>query len=300
MGKNKKLVLIDGSSYLYRAFYALPPLTNQAGMPTGAIYGFVRMVSKLISQLQPQYIAVVFDLPGKTFRHDRYEEYKATRKETPDDLKVQIPYLKKVLELFGIKILEKEGFEADDIIATLSKKAREEGFEVIVVTPDKDMLQLIEEGISILNPVSEKLYDREAVKEKYGVYPEQFIDYLSMVGDSVDNIAGVKGVGPKTAAKLLEQYGSLEKILQNIDQLKPKLKEAFQEAEDRLERNRFLVKLKTDIPLDITPEDLKKRKADFVKLQEVFQQLGFKTLMKEIGKGKESEGQKGQQKSLFQ
>jgi len=296
--KKKRLVLIDGSSYLYRAFYALPPLTSPSGMPTGAIYGFIRMVSKLISELNPEYIAVVFDLPGKTFRHEEYSEYKATRKETPDELKIQIPYLKQILKLWGIKVVKMPGFEADDIIATLAKKGKKEGFEVIIVTSDKDMMQLVEEDIYVLNPVTEELYDKDKIKQKYGIYPEQFIDYLTMVGDTVDNIEGVKGVGPKTAEKLLNQYGNLKNILEHLDELKPALKEAFLEASDRLNQNTFLIKLKTDVNLNITPEELKKDKTDFIKLKEEFEKLGFKTLLKEIGKGKKVE-KESQQRSLF-
>ncbi|WP_456400521.1 5'-3' exonuclease [Persephonella sp.] len=295
---NKKVVLIDGSSYLYRAFYALPPLTSPKGEPTGAIYGFIRMISTLMKELNPEYIAVVFDLPGKTFRHEKFEEYKATRKETPDELKIQIPKIKELIKLWGIKILEIPGYEADDIIATLSKKAENEGFEVIIVTPDKDMMQLIDEKIFILNPVNGELFNREKVKEKYGIYPEQFIDYLAMVGDTVDNIKGVKGVGPKTAQKLLNEYGDLKDILENLDNLKPKLKEAFEEAKDRLEENIFLVSLKDSIDIDIDLKDLKKEKADLVKLKEEFKELGFKSLLKDIEKSKIIE-KKVEQKTLF-
>ncbi len=298
MESKKKLILIDGSSYLYRAFYALPPLTSPKGEPTGAIYGFIRMLSKLLNELNPEYIAVVFDLPGKTFRHEEYKEYKATRKETPDDLKIQIPKLKEIIKLWGIKILEIPGYEADDIIATLVRKGKEKGFEVIIVTPDKDMIQLIEDGVYIFNPVTEEMFDREKVKIKYGIYPEQFVDYLAVVGDTVDNIIGVKGVGPKTAQKLLEEYGNIENILKNLNELKPRIKEAFEEAVDRLEQNRFLVKLKTDVNLDIEPEELKKEKADLMALKKKFEELGFKSLLKELGKVKSVE-KKGEQKSLF-
>ncbi len=298
MADKKRLVLIDGSSYLYRAFYALPPLTSPKGQPTGAIYGFVRMLSKLVNQLNPEYIAVVFDLPGKTFRHEEYKEYKATRKETPDELKLQINPLKEIIRLWGIKIIEIPGYEADDVIATLAQKGKREGFEVIIVTPDKDMMQLVEENIYILNPVTEEIYDRERVKEKYGIYPEQFVDYLAIVGDTVDNIIGVKGVGPKTAEKLLNEFGSMENIIKNLDKLKPKLKEAFEEALDRLEQNRFLVKLKTDINLKIRTEDLRREKADLVALKDRFKELGFKSLLKEIGKAGKIE-EKGKQKTLF-
>ena len=295
---NKKLVLVDGSSYLYRAFYALPPLKSPKGEPTGAIYGFLRMLSSLMKDLSPEYIAVVFDLPGKTFRHEKYHGYKANRKETPDELKSQIPKIKELIKLWGIKIIEIPGYEADDIIATLAKKGKNEGFEVIVVTPDKDMMQLVEENIKILNPVNGEIFDREKVKEKYGIYPEQFVDYLAMVGDTVDNIIGVKGVGPKTASKLLNEFGSLEKILQNIDLLKPKLKEAFEEARERLKENVFLVSLKTDIPIDINVKYLKKGKADLQKLKEEFEELGFKSLLKEISKPKKEE-LKQKQGTLF-
>jgi len=294
----KKLALIDGSSYIYRAYYALPPLTSPIGKPTGAIYGFIRMISKLLNELQPDYVAVVFDKAGKTFRHKEYKEYKATRKETPDELKQQIPEIKEILDLFGIKILEKEGFEADDIIATIAKKAKEKGFEVYIITPDKDMMQLVDENVYILNPITEKIYNIEEVKEKYGIYPYQFVDYLAIVGDSVDNIIGVKGVGPKTAQKLLNQYENLENILKNLNKLSLKLQKSFNEAKDRLEKNIFLVKLRDDIEININIEDLKKGKTEWEKLIEKFKELGFKSLIKEIGK-KEKKHEEEKQRTLF-
>jgi DNA polymerase-1 len=296
----KKLVLVDGSSYIYRAYYALPPLTSPKGEPTGAIYGFTRMLSKHLNELNPDYIAVIFDAPGKTFRHKEYKEYKAQRKETPDDLKAQIPKIKEIIKLFGIKILEQEGYEADDIIATLAKKGKEKGFEVYIVSPDKDMMQLVDDNVYVLNPVTDKIFDREKVKEKYGVYPEQFIDYLSIIGDQVDNIIGVKGVGPKTASKLLEKYGNLENILKNIDKLPDRIKNAFKEVEDKLEENKFLIKLKDAVPVKIDIEDLKKEKTNWEKLMEVFEELGFKSLLKELKKkDKNEDEEKTKQRSLF-
>ncbi len=295
----KKLVLVDGSSYIYRAFYALPPLTSPKGEPTGATYGFIRMISKLMNELNPDYIAVVFDHPGKTFRHEEYKEYKATRKETPDELKVQIPRIKQILKLWGIPILEIPGYEADDIIAYLSKKASENDFEVIVVTPDKDMLQLVNDKVKVLNPVNDVLFDREAVKKKYGVYPEQFVDYLAMIGDPVDNIVGVRGVGPKTAQKLLEEFGSVENIYKNIDKLKDKLKLAFEEARDRVNLNRELVKLKTDIDVEVKIDELKKRKTDLLKLKELFEELGFKTLLENVYREKRTKKEEMKQGKLF-
>jgi len=294
----KKLVLIDGSSYIYRAFYALPPLTSPKGEPTGATYGFIRMISKLMSDLNPEYIAVAFDHPGKTFRHEEFKEYKATRKETPDELKVQMPRIKQILKLWGIPILEIPGYEADDIIATLAKRASEKDFEVIVVTPDKDMLQLVNDRVKVLNPVNDILFDREEVKKKYGVYPEQFVDYLSMIGDPVDNITGVHGVGPKTAQKLLEKFGSVENIYKSLDELKDKLKVAFEEAKERIELNKSLIELKKGIKLNIEPENLKKEKADLIKLKELFKELGFKSLFESTVKEK-SKKEKIKQGKLF-
>ncbi len=295
----KKVALIDGSSYIYRAFYALPPLKSPDGKPTGAIYGFIRMLSKLLNEIQPDYIAVIFDKAGKTFRHEEYKEYKATRKETPDELKAQIPEIKKIIKLFGIKVLEKEGYEADDIIATLAKKAKEKGYQVYVITPDKDMMQLVNQNVFVFNPVNEKLFDREAVKEKYGVYPEQFVDYLSIIGDSVDNIHGVKGVGPKTASKLLNEYNNIEGIFENLENLREKIRDAFLEAKENLETNRFLIKLDDNTPLDIDVEDLAKEQTKWEELIEEFEKLGFKSLLKEIKNRKVENEEKPVQKSLF-
>ncbi|HIE59650.1 MAG TPA: 5'-3' exonuclease [Persephonella sp.] len=295
----KKVALVDGSSYIYRAFYALPPLKSPDGKPTGAIYGFIRMLSKLINDINPDYIAVIFDKAGKTFRHKEYKEYKATRKETPDELKIQIPEIKKIIRLFGIKVLEKEGYEADDIIATLAKKAKEEDHQVYIITPDKDMMQLVNKNVFVFNPVSEKLFDKEAVKEKYGVYPEQFIDYLAIIGDNVDNIHGVKGVGPKTASKLLNEYKNLEGIFENLDNLKEKIKIAFLKAKENLEINKFLIKLDDNTPLDINIEDLEKEQTNWEDLIKEFETLGFKSLLKETKNKKVRHEEKPVQKKLF-
>lgn len=297
---DKKLLLVDGSSYLYRAYYALPPLSAPDGTPTGAIYGFVRMLLKLISTFNTPYIAVVFDRPEKTVRHEIYKEYKATRKETPNDLQVQIPKIKEIIKLLGIKILEIPGYEADDIIATLSKKAENRSFEVIIVTPDKDMNQLIDQHIKIFNPMKEEIVDTQKVIEKYGVSPQQFIDYLVLVGDSIDNIPGIKGVGPKTAASLLQEFGSIDRILENKDKLKGKLKESFAAvSKEDIQLVRSLVKLHQDIDIPVEIESLKKDKPDLIKLKEIFEKLGFKSLIKEIEKPNLEKKQTIVQKSLF-
>ncbi|MCX7760611.1 MAG: 5'-3' exonuclease [Hydrogenothermaceae bacterium] len=293
----KRLLLIDSSSYIYRAFYALPPLTSPKGIPTGAIYGFVRMLLKLLNDFNPEYVAAVFDSKGKTIRHMQFTEYKANRKETPDSLSIQIPYIKEILNTLNIKIVKKEGFEADDIIATLAKDAEKKGFEVIVVTPDKDMLQLVNDKIKVFNPVSEILYDSQKVKEKYGIEPNQFVDYLSLIGDPVDNVPGIKGVGPKTASELLNKYGSIENILQNLDKLPEKYKKLFENIDrESIEKSKQLVNLyQTEIEIDI--EDLKKGKPDLIKLKQIFDELGFKSLMKDVEKSKPKEEIK--QKTLF-
>ncbi len=294
----KKLVLIDGSSYMYRAFYALPPLTSPKGEPTGAIYGFIRMLSSLIKEVNPDYIAVVFDLSKKTFRHKKVKSYKATRQETPNLLKEQIPKIKEILKLWGIKVLELEGYEADDIIATLTKKFKN-SYEVLIVSPDKDMIQLVDKNVKLLNPIQNIIYDVEKVKEKYGIFPNQFVDYQAIVGDSVDNIKGVKGVGKKTAVSLLNQYGSLDGIIKNLDRLKPKVKEAFEKSIDTLKETEFLVKLKDDIDLDITIEELEVKNTNWEDLKKVFEELGFKSLLKKLKEIKLNAENKPSQKSLF-
>lgn len=294
----KKLVLIDGSSYMYRAFYALPPLTSPKGEPTGAIYGFIRMLSSLIKEVNPDYIAVVFDLSKKTFRHKKVKSYKATRQETPNLLKEQIPKIKEILKLWGIKVLELEGYEADDIIATLTKKFKS-SYEVLIVSPDKDMIQLVDKNVKLLNPIQNIIYDVEKVKEKYGIFPNQFVDYQAIVGDSVDNIKGVKGVGKKTAVSLLNQYGSLDEIIKNLDNLKPKIKEAFEKSIDTLKEAEFLVKLKDDISLDIPIEELEVKNTNWEDLKKIFEELGFKSLLKRLKEMKLDGESKPLQKSLF-
>lgn len=256
------------------------------------------MLLKLLQEFNPEYIAAVSDSKGKTVRHQEFKEYKATRRETPDDLSIQIPYIKQIVQLMGIKILEMEGFEADDIIATVAKKAASEGYEVIVVSPDKDMLQLVSQNIKVFNPVSETLYDQQKVMEKYGIKPSQFVDYLAMIGDSSDNVPGIKGIGPKTAQKLLSEFISLENIIQNKDKLPEKYKTIFDSTDiNQIEKSKKLVTL-YDVPINIDVEELKKENSDLVKLKDMFKELGFKSLLNENGKEKK-ERKVPEQKSLF-
>lgn len=266
-------------------------------MQTGAIYGFVRMLLKLIEDFKPEYIAAVFDSKGKTVRHQSFTEYKATRRETPNDLVAQIPYIKQIIKLLGIKILKMEGYEADDIIATVAKKAVSEGFDVIIVSPDKDMLQLVNSHIKVFNPVKEVLYDENKVLEDYHIKPSQFVDFLSMVGDNVDNVPGIKGVGPKTAQTLLNQFETLENIIENTQNLPEKYKKFFEGLDiDSIKKSKQLIEL-YQVPIEIEIESLKKEKADLVKLRELFTELGFKSLLNENKKEKKDKETK--QKSLF-
>lgn len=253
------------------------------------------MLIKLLEDFKPDYIVAVFDSKGKTVRHESFVDYKATRRQTPNDLVVQIPYIKQILQLLGIKILEMEGYEADDIIATVAKKAAEEGFEVIVVSPDKDMLQLVSKDLKVFNPVKEVMYDEDRVLEEYGVKPSQFVDYLTMIGDSVDNVAGIKGIGPKAAQTLLNQFETLESIFENIKKLPQKYRKFFEELDfDNIKKSKQLIEL-YHVPIDIDLESTKKGKVDLIRLKELFTDLGFKSLLD----GSKKEKKETKQKRLF-
>ncbi len=209
----KTLYLVDGTAQLFRAYFALPPLTNPDGLPTHAVYGFTTMLRKLMNDEKPTHLAVAFDLPGETFRHDRYSEYKANRPPTPEDLNVQAPYAKEVCRAFRIPVLELGGYEADDLIATYARLAREQDFDVMVVASDKDLLQLVGDRVKVLNPVKDVVIDAEGTCESFGVAPELVADVLGLMGDSVDNIPGVPGVGQKTALAMVRQYGALDAVI---------------------------------------------------------------------------------------
>ena len=263
MPKRKKLLIVDSFALIFRAFYAFikNPLRTSRGEPTSAIFGFVRMLIKVIKDYQPDYLVMALDSPGKTFRNDIYEEYKANRKDTPEDLKIQIPQIIELIDKFKVASLIKEGFEADDIIGTLCEKYKNtEDVDIYVVTGDKDILQLVEGNIRVLTTskgISElKEYDREAVKEKWGVYPENIVELFALMGDSSDNVPGVKGVGPKSALDLLEQYHNLEGIYENIEKItKKKLKENLIEFHANAVLSKELVTIDRHVPLDLALED---------------------------------------------
>ena len=229
MTEPRRLVLVDGSSYLYRAFHALPPLSNSRGEPTGAVLGVLNMLLKLLKEDEPPLIGVVFDASGRTFRDDLYAEYKANRPSMPDDLRAQVDPLIAAVEALGLPLLRITGVEADDVIGTLAQRAAAIGIEVVISTGDKDMAQLVDGRISLVNTMTDTRLDRDGVKAKFDVYPEQIVDYLALVGDSSDNIPGVPKVGPKTAAKWLNQYTTLDALLAHRDEIEGKVGESLRE-----------------------------------------------------------------------
>lgn len=276
------LVLVDGSSYLYRAFHSLPPLATAHGEPTGAIYGVLSMLRKLRNDYQPQRMAVVFDAKGPNFRHDLYPAYKATRPPMPEDLQVQIEPLHAIIQAMGFPLLCIAGVEADDVIGTLAAQARERGLRVVISTGDKDLAQLVNPDITLVNTMTGTVLNPETVVDKFGVTPEQIVDYLTLVGDSIDNIPGVEKVGPKTAAKWLQEYGSLDGVLRNADLIKGKVGENLKAARAQLPLSKKLVTIDRHVPLDFRPEDLEIKPADQSELYKWFRRFEFKTWLTEL------------------
>ncbi|WP_457664814.1 DNA polymerase I [Thiolapillus sp.] len=279
MSEKPDLILVDGSSYLFRAYHALPPLANSRGEPTGAIVGVVNMLRKLINDYQPKYMAVVFDAPGKTFRDELYDEYKAHRPPAPEDLKAQIELLHDIVKAMGLPLLMVEGVEADDVIGTLTRQAAEQGITALVSTGDKDMAQLVDEHVSLIDTMSNRYLDKAGVQEKFGVKPEQIIDYLALMGDASDNIPGVPKCGPKTAAKWLAQYGSLDELVAHADDIKGKIGESLRASLEQLPLSKQLTTIKTDVPLDLRPEQLQPRQPDVEKLRELYQRIEANRLL---------------------
>ena len=289
------LVLVDGSSYLYRAFHAFPPLTNSAGEPTGAMYGVLNMLKSLISQVQPSHIAVVFDAKGKTFRDEMFEQYKSHRPPMPDDLRKQIQPLHDIIRALGIPLLVIEGVEADDVIGTLAVAASKVNQKVLISTGDKDMAQLVDDNIMLINTMNNTLSDREAVIEKYGIPPEPIIDYLALMGDSADNIPGVAGVGEKTALGLLQGIGSMAEIYANLDKVAElpirgakKLGDKLLAEKEMADLSYRLATIKTDVALDITPEQLTLGASNNDQLTEYFGRYEFKRWLNEVMNGADS------------
>ncbi|MBN9231013.1 MAG: DNA polymerase I [Legionella sp.] len=276
------IILIDGSSYFFRAFHALPPLTNSKGQPTGAIYGVANMIKKLIKDYQPTHLAVVFDAKGKTFREDLYPEYKAHRPLMPSDLSSQFHPLMQLLECMGLPLLIIDGVEADDVIGTLAKQATEQGLPVLVSTSDKDMAQLVNDHVTLVNTMSNYTMDVAGVKAKFGVEPHQIIDYLTLIGDTSDNIPGVPKCGPKTAAKWLHDHQTLENLLTHADSISGKIGENLRSSIPHLPLSRTLVTIKTDVPLPLTLSDLTLKEVNQHHLLQLVQELEFKNWLKEL------------------
>src|ERR1700678_4765110 len=279
----RKLLLVDGSSYLYRAFPRFPPLSSSRGEPTGAVLGVLNMLNKLIKEESPERVAVVFDAPGRTFRDDLFDQYKAHRTPMPDDLRSQVQPLLDAVAAMGLPLLRVTGVEADDVIGTLAKQGAEAGYEVLISTGDKDMAQLVGPQIGLINTMSNTRLDREGVKAKFDVFPEQIIDYLSLVGDSSDNIPGITGVGPKTAAKWLNQYRTLDALVAHAADIGGKVGENLRNELAMLELSRKLATIDTKLTLDVTADELAGGVPDVARLRELYARLEFRTLLKSLG-----------------
>lgn len=285
MASKKPLILVDGSSYLYRAFHALPPLTTSTGQPTGAIRGVISMLKGLLKEYDPELMAVVFDAKGKTFRDDLYPEYKANRPPMPDDLRAQIEPLHRAVEQMGLPMLVIEGVEADDVIGTLCHQATQQGLPTIVSTGDKDMAQLVNEHITLINTMNNSVMDVKGVEEKFGVPPHLIIDYLTLVGDTVDNVPGVPKCGPKTAVKWLQAYGSLDGVMEHAAEVKGKVGENLRAAMEQLPLSKELVTIKLDVDLEFKPEALTLNQPDTAGLIETYKTLEFKSWYAELQNG---------------
>ncbi len=281
----KRLYLIDATAFCYRAFYAVRGLSTSFGQPTGAIYGFINILNKILKEKKPDYLAACFDVSRDTFRMKKFAEYKIQRPPMPDDLSSQIPLIKEIISNYGIKILEKSGFEADDVIATLAKSALIQGLHTVVVTSDKDLLQLVNKDTEIFSPYKDEgvIYDEKMVGERFGVKPQQIADLISLMGDSVDNIPGIPGIGEKTASSLIKEFGSLDNLLANTGKIsKDKLRESVQESVKQIKLNKELAMLCEDVDLGLSPEDLKIGEPNLKELSRIFKHLEFKKFLKEI------------------
>src|SRR5512139_845240 len=281
------LVLVDGSSYLYRAFHALPDLRTSQGEPTGALRGVLAMLRRMVEDGKPDYFAVVFDAPGKTFRDDWYPEYKSNRPPMPDDLVRQLEPLQELVRANGWPLLVVDGVEADDVIGTLAKAAKRAGIDTLISTSDKDLAQLVEPGITCVNTMSNETLDAEGVVAKFGVRPDQVLDLLALTGDAVDNVPGVPKVGPKTAAKWLAQYGSLDNIVAHAAEIGGVVGENLRASLEWLPQGKRLLTVKTDCELPVAPRDLAIAAVDKAKLAELYARFEFKSWLRDLAPGAE-------------
>jgi len=279
----EEIYLIDGSAYIYRAYHAIAPLSNSSGLPTNAVLGFINIIKRLIREKAPRYLAVAFDSRGPVFRHDLYDKYKANRPPMPEDLSLQIPYIKRFVEAAGIPLLKKSGVEADDLIASVTETLRRSGHPVVIVSGDKDLLQLVGEDVVMWDPMKDKIMTPYEVEKKYRVSISQLLDTFALMGDSADNIPGVMGIGPKTAEKLINSYGSLDGIYENLDGIKKsKMKDNIIAGRSMAYLSRDLIRLKTDIEVPSSPEDYQLGAADDEQLAAMYGELEFTSLLKGI------------------
>jgi len=276
---------LDATAFCYRAFYALGQLTTSKGQPTNAVFGFVTMLQKILKNFSPPYMAACFDVSRISFRTEQFAEYKQQRPPMPDGLSSQIPFMKDIIRAYGIALFEKEGFEADDLIATLSRHAHTAGLAVTVISSDKDMLQLVDASTVVFSPYKDEgvTYNEKEVQERFGVTPGQISDFIALMGDTADNIPGVRGVGEKTAAVLIQTFGSAGEVVRRVDEIKQeKLRETIKSHADTIERNCKLTRLKSDVPVDFSLELLARREPDYDRLRNMFRELEFKKFLKEL------------------
>ena len=279
----KKLVLVDGSSYLYRAYHAMPDLTTSSGETTGAIYGVINMLRRQMKEHPSDYLVVVFDAPGKTFRDDIYPAYKANRPPMPNDLRSQIEPTHDVIQAMGIPLLSVAAVEADDVIGTLSTTATAMAIDTDIMSGDKDFAQLVGKRVRLIDSMKGETYDTAGIKVRFGVEPEQIVDYLTLIGDAVDNVPGVPKVGPKTAMRWLETYRTLDNLVAHAEEIKGKVGDNLRQSLEQLALSRELVTIKTDVELDVTPKDLMQSTPDEDRLRALFSRLEFKTWLSELG-----------------
>lgn len=277
------IYLIDGNSYIYRAYYAIRGLSTSRGIPTNAVYGFTNMILKILKDKKPDYFVIVFDAPGPTKRHEAYEEYKAHRPGMPDDLKPQVRYIKEIIDAFRIKTIERPGYEADDILAAIAKEAESRGLDVCIVTGDKDMSQIVSQRIKLYDTMKEKITEEKDVIERFGVKPSQFPEIIALMGDTSDNIPGAPGIGEKTAVKLLKEFGSLDKLLENCEKIKNnKAKKAVSENMENIKLSLDLATVHPDVPLDVSVDDLRIQEPAWSEVSKYFRQFEFSSLIKMI------------------
>ena len=307
---SKKLVLVDSNALMHRAYHALPPLTNSKGEKVNAVYGFFLAFFKAIKELKPDYICACFDLPGPTFRHEKFAEYKATRPETPDDLVSQIPKLKKLLSVFKVRIAEKKGFEADDLIGTIAKKFSSPEIKTVVLTGDMDILQLINDNTKVLNlrrgVKDAVLYDKEKVKKRYHILPSQVPDFKALKGDASDNIPGVPGIGEKTAAKILKRFSDIEDLFKQLEkntelskEIKPKTRKSLAKFKKQVFLSKDLAEINNEVSINLDIEQCKWGQYEKEEVVEALKELEFKTLIKKLLLEKESSQPERKTGSLF-